>query len=204
ALAGILGVHAVDPGGHTVPATSGQDALYDLRPRVGTGRFAVLAPHAGRQVVRTGGDSIDPWHTANSVGVLHRLHVLALKNNEQLVVGARVVILRAGAEVEGVNAAADAACADGRVQRGRHGGLGLGAAVDHRHDDAVGAVIQNALDVIVAIGGYASQGDTAGVGDAGEHVRRGFPVHQAMLDVHGQPGEPGPRQEARRGNAAPR
>ena len=72
------------------------------------------------------------------------------------------------------------------------------AAVDHRHDDAVGAVVEDALDVVVAVGRHAGQGDAAGVGDGGEHVRGRLPIDEAVLDVHGQPGEAGAGQEARR------
>src|SRR5206468_2199391 len=76
------------------------------------------------------------------------------------------------------------------------------AAVDHRHHDAVGAVVEDALDVIVAIGGHARQGHAASVGDGGEDVRGGLPVAQAVFDIDGQPVEAAAGHEARGGNAA--
>ena len=85
---------------------------------------------------------------------------------------------------------------------GGDGGLRLGAGVDHGDDDAVGAVVEDALDVVVAVGRDAGQGGAAGVGDGGEHVGGGLPVDEAVLDVDGEPGEARAGQEARGGDAA--
>ena len=103
-----------------------------------------------------------------------------------------------------MDAAADAAVADGRIQQAATAASASCAAVDHRHDDAVRAVVEHALDVVVAVAGHAGQGGAAGVGDGGEHVRRRLPVDQAVLDVHGQPVEAGAGHEPRGGDAAQR
>ena len=94
-----------------------------------------------------------------------------------------------------MNAAADRAIASRRIKHGGDGVFSLAPVVDHRHDDAVRAVVENALDVVMAIGWHSRQGDAAGVGDRRKHVRGRLPVHQAVLEIDRQPLEPGAGQE---------
>ena len=193
-----LGAEAVDAGGDAVLLAGRQNVLHRLGGRLAAGRLAVLAPHARGQVVGADEDGVDARHREDRVGVLDRLDVLALqddravprwrgRNNRSAVVPK----LRAWTLPPTLR------LPTGGYRHGGDGVLGLLPAVDHRHDDARGAVVEHALDVIVAIGRHARQGDAAGVGDGGEHVRRRLPVDQAVLDVHGQPGEAGAGQEAR-------
>src|SRR5205085_3891764 len=109
-----------------------------------------------------------------------------------------------GGEVQGVHAAADGAAAARRVQAGVHRRLGLGPAVDHRHDHAHRPVVEDALDVVVAVGGHAGQRHAAGVGDGGQHVRGRLDADEAVFGVHRQPGEAGAGEEAAGGHAAQR
>src|SRR5947209_1856209 len=76
---------------------------------------SVGAAHAGGQVVEGDEDGVDAGHGKDGVGGLEGLDVLALEHDEDLVVGAGVVLVGGGAEVEGVDAAADAAVAERRV-----------------------------------------------------------------------------------------
>ena len=69
--------------------------------------------HAGGQVVGADEDGVDAGHGEDLVGVLDGLDVLALQDDEQLVVGLGVIVVGGGVEVEGMNAAADAAVAGG-------------------------------------------------------------------------------------------
>ena len=133
------------------------------------GRLAVLAAHAGGQVVGADEDGVDAGHGKDGVGVLDGRDVLALEDDEQFLVGVGEVVGGGGAEIERRQAAADAAVAARRIEHGGDGGLGLGPAVDHRHDDAVRAVVEDALDVVVAVGRHPRQGGAAGVGDGAEH-----------------------------------
>jgi len=65
------------------------------------------------------------------------------------------------------------------------------------------AVVENALDVVVAIAGTRRKGHATGVRDGGEDVCGGLPIAQAVLDVHGQPVEAAAGHEAR-GSMLPR
>src|SRR6185437_12333059 len=204
ACQGFLGAETMNAGGNAVLFARRQHMLERLRRRLATGRFAVLAAHAGRQIVGTDEDGIDTRHGKNAIGVLDRLNVFALQNDKNLIVGASKIIDGRAAEVEGVNAAADAARADGRIERGADGVECLLPAVDHRHDKAMRSIVEGALDVVVAIGWHTRQGNATGVGDGSEHVRGCLPIDERMFDVHGQPGEAGASQEARGGDTAQR
>ena len=200
----LLAAETMDAGGDAVLFAGGENVLHRLSGRLGAGRFAVLAPHARRQIVGTDEDGVDARHRENVVGVLDRLNVLALQDDQDFLVGVLEIIDGGGAEIHGVDAAADAARTDRRIKGGANGVERLLPAIDHRYDDAVRSVVENALDVIVAIGRHARQGDAAGVGDGGEHVRRRLPIGVRMFDVHGQPGEAGAGQEARGHDTAQR
>src|SRR5207245_6010327 len=173
-----------------------ENALHDLGGGLAARGLAVGAAHAGGQVVGADENRVDAGHGENGVGILDGGDVLALQHHENLVVGAGKVFVGGGVEVESVDGTADTAVADGRIFGGGDGGLGLLPAIDHGHDDAVSAVVENALAVIVAIGGDAGQGGAAGVGHRGEDVRGRLPVDQAVLDIHGEPGEAGASEEA--------
>ena len=97
-----------------VPLAAREDVRERLLERLRRGRLAVGVAHARGQVVRADEDRVDAGHGEDLVGVPHRLDVLALEDDEDLVVGLRVVVGGGGGEVQGVDAAADAA----RLPRG--------------------------------------------------------------------------------------
>lgn len=86
-----------------------------------------------------------------------------------------------------MNAAADGSVAEWGVEACLNDILGFGLRTDHGGDDAEAAVVENTLDVVVFAGGDAGQGDAAGVGDGGHHVRCRFHPDQGMLNVNRQP-----------------
>jgi hypothetical protein len=130
--------------------------------------------------------------------------VLALEHDQEFLVGVGVVIVGIGAEIEGVDAAADGAISLGRIQGGGDGVFGFLPAIDHRHDDAHGAVVEHALDVVVPIAGDAGQGRAAGIRDRGEDVACGFPIDEAVLDIDVQPIQAGAGHEPGGDDAAQR
>ena len=81
--------------------------------------------HARGQVVGADEDGVDAGHGEDRVGVLDRLDVLALEDDEHFVVGLGVVVGGGGAEVEGVDAAADASGCRAADRAGGDGVLGL-------------------------------------------------------------------------------
>src|SRR5262249_42604491 len=147
-------------------------------------------------------DGIDAGNGENRLGVGHGLDMFALENDENLVVGVTVIIGGGRIEVERMHAAADTAVAERWILGSGHRSQRLFATVYHGHDDTVGAVVENTLDMVVAIGRHARQGRATSVGDAGKHVGGRFPINQAVLDVHRQPGKSSSGQETRRGNAS--
>src|SRR5262249_11750051 len=152
-------------GGDAVLLARLQDVLVGPGGGLGGRRVAIGAAHARRQGVGADEDGVDARHGEDGGGVLDGLDGLALGGDQGVLIGVGVVVGGAGGKIQGVDAAADAAVAARRVQAGGDGGLGLGPAVDHRHDDAVRPVVEDALDVLVAAGRHAGQGDAAGVGD---------------------------------------
>src|SRR5262249_62220952 len=70
--------------------------------------------------------------------------------------------------------------------------------------DAVSAVVEHALDVVVTVRWHARQGDATGVSNRREHVRCRLPVNQAVLDIDGDPGKARAGNEPRRCDTAQR
>ena len=108
------------PAGDADPLAARQDVRQRLLEHLGRRRLAVGVAHARGQVVRADEDRVDAGHREHLVEVPHRLDVLALEDDEHLVVGLRVVVGGRGGEVQRVDAAADAAVAARRVQARGH------------------------------------------------------------------------------------
>jgi len=159
--------------------------------------YAMNAQHTADSTVGAQALQAIRWETPVDLNPQYSGNDLLIHYGSAVITNANTVIIpvktgaSGGFEVEGVNGAADAAIADGRIFGGCHGRLRLLAVIDHGHDDAVSAVVEHALDVVVTIGGHASQGGAAGVGHRSENVRGRFPIHQTMLDVHGKPSKAG-------------
>src|SRR5262249_4781721 len=96
-----------------------------------------------------------------------------------------------------MDTSADTTCARGRIEGSGNSGLGFGPAIHHGHNDAVRAVVQYALDMVMTVRGNAGKCCAPPIRDRAEHMRRGLPVHEAMLDVHREPRKSGPRHEPR-------
>ena len=181
-----------------------EDVIHRFLGGLGAGRLVVLRTHALGQIVRAHEDRVDAGDRENLVGVLDRLDMLALQDNEQFFIDVGVVIAGGRAKVERMNAAADTAVAIGRIKHGGDGVLGFLPAVDHRHDNALSAIVENAFDMVVAIRRHASQRGAASVGDRGEHVGRGLPIDEAVLHIDGQPVKPRSGHETARRDTAER
>jgi hypothetical protein len=121
--------------------------------------------------------------------------VLALEDDRDLPVRLLEILGRVRVEIQGVDAPADAAVAQRRVEARGHGLDGLRPGIHHRDDDAVGPVVEGPLDVVVPAGRDTRQGDTPRVRDGPEHGRRRFHPHLVVLDVYSEVGKPGPGQE---------
>ncbi len=168
------------------------------------GERAVGRPHRVAQVVGTDEYGVEAGHGIDLVGDLDRIDVLGLDDDEDLVVGAAVVFLGRCAEIERVHAAADRSIAARWVLGRRDDRPGLVGVHHHRGDDPHGPAVEDHLDVLVLPGGNPCQGNAAGVGDRGEHVGGGLDIGVGVLHVDGQPGEPHPRHEPGRRDAAQR
>src|SRR5260370_40414204 len=139
-------------GWHGVLATTLENLHQDSAALFYAGRPAILAAHAGSQVVGADEDRVDAGYRENLIGVAHGLDVLTLQNHQDLVIGAGIIVDGRGREIERVDATPDTAVPRRRILGRSDGGQRLLAAIDHRHHDAVSAVIQNPFDVVVAVG----------------------------------------------------
>src|SRR5439155_4996924 len=125
--------------------------------RHGVGELFVVAvqhrlfAHRIVKVVRADERDVHPWPAEDFVGGLDRLDVFDHERHEDLVVGPGVVGRGVGVKVGGVQLAADGPFAHRLVAGGADGGFRLGARVDHRHNDSVGAGVQDALDVFARV-----------------------------------------------------
>src|SRR5262249_57077983 len=129
-----------------------ENVIHHFLGRLAAWRLVVLAAHAGGQVVGADENRVDAADREDRVGILDRLDMLALQDNEQFVVDVIVIIVGGGSEVQGVHAAAHRPSAERRIAHGGDSVFGFLAAIHHRHDDAVRPVIQYAFDVIVPVG----------------------------------------------------
>src|SRR5438876_10924443 len=123
-------------------------SLDDLRQRpvdrpLDLGVFQVpdLA-HRRRQVARSHEEDVDVIDRQDRIEVADGGDVLDQDDQHVLVVGGLEVV----AHAEALAAGEHAALAEGRKLAGRDDRLGLGAGVDMRHHDALGATIEGAVD----------------------------------------------------------
>ncbi len=137
-------------------------------------------------------------------GVFDPARTLRLQHDEDFVVGVFVVVARRGAEVEGMQRAADRTVADRRVLRRGDGDLRFFHRVDHRNHDAVRPGVQHALDVIVIASGHAGQHGATGVGDGAEQQSGPVPPDRRMFQVDRQPRETDAGHQPRGGDVAQR
>ena len=194
----------VEPAGKPVALGGFADAGERRLEQLLSGLRAVGGPHRISQVVRADEDGIDTGHRIDLVGDLHRLDVLGLNDDEDLVIRLAVVLGGGGPEIQGVHASADGAVAARWVLGGGDDRPGFGGIHHHGGDDSHRAAVEHHLDQLVPAGGDASQGNTAGIGDGAEHERRGLDVGVSVLHIHREPGKSGAGHEPRRGNAPER
>src|SRR5207248_1543029 len=130
---------AMQPGLHLVPL-AGVDDLFqrDHHPFVGLVAARRIAMR-NRQVAGTDIDRVEALDRQNVVQVLHRLDGLDHAERDDDVVGLGVVI---GAAVDRGADRSRAAATDRGITHRADEFLGLGAVVDHRTDDAVGAGVE--------------------------------------------------------------
>src|SRR5262249_2695051 len=183
AVEGFLGAAAVQSSRHLVLTTRPENVLHGLAGFLRARRIAFRAPHAGGQIVGADEDGVDAGHGEDRLRVFHSLDVLALKDDKDLLVRVGVIIVGGGSEVERVYAAAHATVADWRVLSGGDCGHCLRAAVDHGNDDAVTAVVEHALDMVVAGWGGSGQGGAPPAGGGGGHIRPPFPLPHRLRAV---------------------
>src|SRR5438094_1876591 len=113
------------------------DGLLDFR----VPHIADLA-HRGRQVAGRHEEAVDVVDLEDLVEAAHGHDVLDQDDHEALVVGG----LQIAVDAEALAARVHAALAEWRELAGRDDRLGLGAVVDVRHHDPLGAAIERAID----------------------------------------------------------
>ncbi len=98
--------------------------------------------HRGRQVARRHEEDVDMVDLEDLIELPHRGDVLDQDDQQTLVVGGLEVV----AHAEALAAREHAALSKRRELGGRDGRLGLGAGVDVRHHDTLGAAVERAVD----------------------------------------------------------
>ena len=181
------GVAGKDAGGHRrLAAGVAHDA--DRLQHAGIVDLARDA-EAGRQVVGPHQHGADPFDPDDRFDVAHGVDVLGLQDDAQLVVGPGQVLVELAAPGVGP-AGADAAPPRGRIAAARHGVDRLGRGAHLRHDHALAAGLEGALDEVVAVLGHADQARARGA-EGLQHPLAGLLARGRVLGVEPGPVEPG-------------
>src|SRR5947207_15473163 len=114
-------------------------------------------PQLDRKIGRTDQQDVDARDRGDGIEVLQRLVRLDHRHDNELVIhGIHVIAVT----LKFAPLAADpgvAAAAEGKIAAGAHGGLGLRAGVDHRHNDASCPGVKREADLIGLVRGDAHQ-----------------------------------------------
>src|SRR5258706_16125868 len=97
------------------------------------------------QIVWPNEDAVNPRHTENFIGVFDGFDVFGHDDDENLVIGLRVIGRGISFEIRGMELSANGARADWSITRRGDDGLSFGASIDHGHDNSPGANVEHAL-----------------------------------------------------------
>ena len=136
-----------------------------------------------RQVDWADIDRVEPLDRQDLVEIVDRLGGLDHAEGDDDVVGLGVVV---GAAVERGADRPRAAVAERRIAHRVDEFLGLGAVVDHRADDAVGAGVERLLDMGRVVPRHPHQRHRLGGRDALQHRHHHLVVDHAVLHVDDQ------------------
>jgi hypothetical protein len=156
------------------------------------------------EVVRADEKGVDAGNAEDFVRIGEGLAGFDHDDDEDFVVRLLVVCRGIGFEIRGRKLSADGALSDGGILRGCHNRFGFGAGVDHGHDHAVGAGVEDALDVFDGVKGDADEGNFAAGGDDGEAGGGGFEAGGRVFEFDGEPVEAGASHHARANDAGER
>ncbi len=166
----------------------GLGGLLDGREELRVGPLGE-AVERGREVRRPDEEGVDAVDRRDVGGVVDGLARFYLDDKREVAVALPDVVLE-GAAVVGGAGGGDATNAGRRIPGRIDGGAGLLSGVDHRHEQAVGADIEQALDAHRVVRRHPDDGGAVGgrdapdaVGDRFEAKRRVFGVHDDEIEA---------------------